>query len=49
MAETLTARRPATPARRRCAGCRCTRNAEIGRHLGRMDILREQIDGVTGR
>ena len=25
------------------------KNAEIARHLGHMDILREQIDGVTGR
>lgn len=25
------------------------KNTEIARHLGHMDILREQIDGVTGR
>jgi hypothetical protein len=25
------------------------KNAEIARHLGHMDILREQIDGLTGR
>lgn len=25
------------------------KNTEVARHLGHMDILREQIDGVTGR
>jgi hypothetical protein len=25
------------------------KTSEIARHLGHMDILREQIDGVTGR